>query len=93
MSGDTDNALSELYALKLQTRKLCESAGIFAAFISMMDAGRELDGDEALSDRDILINYSGPGCGVFLTVGYFRELRNVLQDLYNSGIIAAGGDA
>ncbi len=84
--------MDELDTLKQRSRELCESTSIFAAFISMMDAGRELDGDEPLSDEVILLNYSGPGCSVFLTVGYFRELRDAVQNLHECGTIALGGD-
>ncbi len=64
-----------------ETKELIDSCSIFAGFIQMMDAGREVDGDDRLADDQVLLNYSGPGCGVFVTVGYFRRLSEAFQRL------------
>ena len=54
--------------------------GLLATWWAMVNAGRELDGDPALKDDQVILNYSGNGAGCFLTTGDLNRLFSAAEE-------------
>lgn len=60
--------------MKEFTEAQLRSMSLFATWWSMVEAGRELDGDPRIPDDAIILNYSGNGASCFVTAGDIREI-------------------
>ena len=59
--------------------RLRAAASHFVGFLTFIEAGREIDGEEPLSDGAIVASYMGPGASDALRIGDFRVLRAALR--------------
>ena len=48
--------------------------GLIEFWWRCVEAGREIDGDDALADDAVILHYSGCGASAIVTAGHFRAL-------------------
>lgn len=48
--------------------------GLIEFWWRCVEAGREIDGDDALADDAVILHYSGCGASAMVTAGHFRAL-------------------
>lgn len=61
--------------------ELREAIGIFATYISMVEAHLECCDRESPGDNAVVTQFMGSGASCLLTVGDFRRLRSALAAL------------
>lgn len=61
------------------TERLAQAAGRIAVFLTFVEAGAALDGEE-VADDTVVTSYMGHGASDALRWGDFRELRAALMD-------------